>query len=230
MIASENATIEIGLYSFLYTTWDTVFSNTGRKFDLCTGFLLEPGIFETRFNHWCPMVRAYYMRLLCWRVGRHDGDSHSADVSILGAMRDRLMLTWSHYLWLREDALKRRALQPATNPCNPAPSRTFLIVRADTLIDTGSSALSFAGSVPPDLYLPVDNHSVPLPKNPHDFVPSATTPRKLCRSSVPTTLIPTTAVANAPDLTQTDITNDPKYVALSKLGPPKSVPATPRSI
>lgn len=167
MIASENTTIEIGLYSFLFTTWDTVFSDTGRRFDLCTGFLLEPGVFETRFNHWCPIVRAYYMRLLCWRIGRHDGDSPPTNVTILKAMRDRLMLAWSHYLWLQDDALRRRALQPPTNPCNPAPSRSLFIVRADTLNDTGSSALSRAGGVPPDLELPIDNHPGPPPKNPH---------------------------------------------------------------
>lgn len=231
MIASENTTIEIGLYSFLFTTWDTVFSDTGRRFDLCTGFLLEPGVFETRFNHWCPIVRAYYMRLLCWRIGRHDGDSPPTNVTILKAMRDRLMLAWSHYLWLQDDALRRRALQPPTNPCNPAPSRSLFIVRADTLNDTGSSALSRAGGVPPDLELPIDNHPGPPPKNPHHLVPSASTPRKLYPGAVPTTLIPTTAVTTAPDLGQGDITDDPKYVALSKLGPPKSIPGRtiPRS-
>ena len=73
MISSENTITEIRLYAFLYTVWNTVVCDLGRKADLCTGLILDPEVFESRFNHWCPMVRAYYMRLLCWRVGRFDG-------------------------------------------------------------------------------------------------------------------------------------------------------------
>lgn len=75
MIQSHNTTTEIRLFSFLYTIWPTITSNDERREDLCRNLLLEPEFFESRFNHWCPMVRAYYMRLLCWRVARFDGDA-----------------------------------------------------------------------------------------------------------------------------------------------------------
>jgi hypothetical protein len=72
MTASHNTATEIRLFAFLYTTWPTLVSDPGRKQSLCLDFLLEPEFFESRFNHWCPMVRAYFMRLLCWRVARFD--------------------------------------------------------------------------------------------------------------------------------------------------------------
>jgi hypothetical protein len=72
MTASQNTATEIKLFAFLYSTWSTVASDEGRKKSLCLDFLLEPEFFESRFNHWCPMVRAYFMRLLCWRVARFD--------------------------------------------------------------------------------------------------------------------------------------------------------------
>lgn len=151
MASSENTLTEIRLYAFLYTIWNTLISNPSRKDDLCTDFLLEPEIFESRFNHWCPMVRAYYMRLLCWRVGRFDGEPAHCDLKVLGMMHDHLAMTWSHYLWLREDAVQRHVVLPATNPCNPAPSRRLLIIRTDTPTNVGGgSFISFDGFVPPN--------------------------------------------------------------------------------
>lgn len=151
MASSENTLTEIRLYAFLYTIWNTMISNPDRKDDICTGFLLDPDVFESRFNHWCPMVRAYYMRLLCWRVGRFDGEPVKCDLKVLGMMHDHLSLTWSHYLWLREDAVERQVVLPPTNPCNPAPSRRLLIIRTDTPTNVGGgSFISFDGFVPPN--------------------------------------------------------------------------------
>lgn len=74
MAASHNTATEIKLYAFLYSTWTIIVADENRKASLCLDFLLEPEFFESRFNHWCPMVRSYFMRLLCWRVARFDGD------------------------------------------------------------------------------------------------------------------------------------------------------------
>lgn len=73
MASSHNTATEIKLFAFLYSTWSVIVSDERRKQSLCLDFLLEPEFFESRFNHWCPMVRAYYMRILCWRVARFDG-------------------------------------------------------------------------------------------------------------------------------------------------------------
>ncbi|KAK3679319.1 hypothetical protein LTR78_000880 [Recurvomyces mirabilis] len=149
MIESQNTMTEIRLYAFLYTIWNTVVCNTNRKADLCLGLLLDPEVFESRFNHWCPMVRAYYMRLLCWRVTRFDGESHSGDMAILETALQRLRTTWSHYLYLREQAVTKNGLLPPTNPCNPAPGRRLLIIRTDTQVNPGGSFLSFDGLTSP---------------------------------------------------------------------------------
>lgn len=148
MISSQNSMTEIRLYAFLYTVWNTVVCDLGRKANLCLGLLLDPEVFESRFNHWCPMVRAYYMRLLCWRVGRFDGDSAPGDLVIYETMLDRLQSTWSHYLYLCDDAESKDVLPPATNPCNPAPGRKLLIMRTDLQAATGGSFLLFDGIVP----------------------------------------------------------------------------------
>lgn len=148
MISSQNTMTEIRLYAFLYTIWNTVVCDLGRKSDLCIGLLLDPEIFESRFNHWCPMVRAYYMRLLCWRVGRFDGEPKAGDVLILETMLQRLQSVWSSYLYLREQTEKTKSLPPATNPCHPAPGRRLLIVRTDTQVAPGNSFLSFDGLGP----------------------------------------------------------------------------------
>lgn len=150
MTSSENTLTEIRLYAFLYTIWDTVVSDADRKADISIGFLLDPAIFESRFNHWCPMVRAYYMRLLCWRVGRFDGEPVHCDLKVYQTMHVRLSLAWSHYLWLRQDAEQRHVVLPPTNPCNPAPSRSLLIIRTDTPANIrGGSFHSFNAFVPP---------------------------------------------------------------------------------
>jgi hypothetical protein len=37
-------------------------------------FLLHEDHFYRYFSHWSPMVRAYFHRLLCWRVARLNAD------------------------------------------------------------------------------------------------------------------------------------------------------------
>ena len=79
MLDSQNSMTEIRLYSFLYGLWSTLISNKNRKRDLCLGWLLCDDMFQSKFSHWCPMVRAYFMRLVCWRIGRHDGKTSDLD-------------------------------------------------------------------------------------------------------------------------------------------------------
>jgi len=80
MVRSENTMTEIRLYAFLFTFWTTISGSHAWKDDLCVRLLLEKSHFESRFNHWCPMVRAYYMRLLCWRIARFDGDPSEGEM------------------------------------------------------------------------------------------------------------------------------------------------------
>ncbi|KAF1841943.1 DUF1765-domain-containing protein [Cucurbitaria berberidis CBS 394.84] len=148
MAASQNTATEIKLYAFLYSIWSILCLDAQRKTSLCLNFLLEPEFFESRFNHWCPMVRSYFMRLLCWRVARFDGVETDAEVVIKQALSDRLRTVWSHYLWLHENADRKQIMLPSTQACNPAPGRRFLIIRNDSPIVANSGPyLSFDGVV-----------------------------------------------------------------------------------
>ncbi|KAF2852432.1 DUF1765-domain-containing protein [Plenodomus tracheiphilus IPT5] len=148
MAASHNTGTEIKLYSFLFSIWPTLVIDEQRKASLCLEFLLEPAFFESRFNHWCPMVRSYFMRLLCWRVARFDGEETDVEVEIKRALSDRLRTVWSHYLWLQEEAERKDTVFPSTQACNPAPGRRFLIIRNDNPITASNGPfLSFDGVV-----------------------------------------------------------------------------------
>jgi hypothetical protein len=161
MTASENTGTEIKLYSFLYSIWPTLVLDEKRKASLCLDFLLDPEFFESRFNHWCPMIRSYFMRLVCWRVARLDGEPSEAEMEIKTALSDRLRSVWSHYLWLHDEAERNQLALPSTQACNPAPGRRFLIIRNDNPIATSNGPfLTFDGVV----------------QNPHQRKPSVNTP------------------------------------------------------
>jgi hypothetical protein len=76
---SNNTMSEIRIMSFIFSVWDAITSDPERKEALCLGWLLSEEVFAKFFNHWCPMVRAYYMRLLCWRVCRDTGSANEVD-------------------------------------------------------------------------------------------------------------------------------------------------------
>lgn len=79
MMESQNTMTEIRLHAFLFSLWGIIAAEGGRRRQLCMGWLLDETIFHRTFNHWCPMVRAYYMRLLCWRVGRPNDPGSESD-------------------------------------------------------------------------------------------------------------------------------------------------------
>ena len=148
MVASQNTMTEIRLYALLYSSWTSITSDSGRQTKLCLDFLLEPSFFEGRFNHWCPMVRAYFMRLLCWRIARFDGGEQTRrEIRILDTLTERLRTVWSHYIYLREEAEANGRLSPSTVPSNPAPHRRLFVVRTDTQVGPASNFFSFDGLV-----------------------------------------------------------------------------------
>lgn len=76
---SNNTMSEIRILSFLFAVWDALAADPARKEKLCLEWLLTEDVFAKFFNHWCPMVRAYYMRLLCWRICRDNGKVNELD-------------------------------------------------------------------------------------------------------------------------------------------------------
>lgn len=80
MMQSHNSLTEVRLLAFVYSTWNIIIGNEERRRMFCLDWLLDEKFFEKHFNHWCPMVRGYYQRLLCWRMARSDGDASEFDV------------------------------------------------------------------------------------------------------------------------------------------------------
>ena len=80
MMQSHNTLTQIRLVAFVYSSWSILISNEAWKRDLILGWLLEQEFFDQLFNHWSPMVRHYFYRLLCWRIGRCDGEPSALDM------------------------------------------------------------------------------------------------------------------------------------------------------
>lgn len=70
MMQSQNSMTEIRVFSLLFCLWDSCVGTEERKAKFCLGFLLQEPFFYTYFSHWSSMVRAYFQRLLCWRLAR----------------------------------------------------------------------------------------------------------------------------------------------------------------
>jgi hypothetical protein len=79
MAGSMNFNTDTRLLSFIYTAWDAITADPARKEALCLDWLLTEEVFDNYFNHWSTMVRAYYMRLLCWRMCRDTGRANELD-------------------------------------------------------------------------------------------------------------------------------------------------------
>lgn len=140
---SNNTMSEIRILSFLYAVWDAITADPARKEALCLDWLLSEEVFEKFFNNWCPMVRAYYMRLLCWRVCRDSGSPNELDSKIFLVVADRLKTVWSHYLWMKESAEANGFIPPSTAPCLPTPGKRFLIIRTEVQPPPPSLLLGF---------------------------------------------------------------------------------------
>jgi hypothetical protein len=164
MLDSQNTMSQIRLFSLVYTTWSVITSDERRKEVLCLSWLLTEETFGTYFNHWCPMVRAYYMRLLCWRICRHCGESTDLDTydiyspvrpllltltrKIFSTAYTRLKSNWAQYLLFRKAAETGHTSPPSTAPCHPAPGRRLLIIRNDEHSPSANLFFGFDGIMP----------------------------------------------------------------------------------
>ncbi|KAL8944538.1 MAG: hypothetical protein Q9211_000549 [Gyalolechia sp. 1 TL-2023] len=149
MLESQHTMTEIRLYAFLYSLWTTITAEENRKRQVCLEWLLDEECFEKQFNHWCPMVRAYYMRLLCWRIGRSGDSSSMLDNMILKTLTLRLHRVWANFLYLQDNALNTGRPRLSTAPCSPAPSRHLLIIRNDSQPAPGGMFLTFDSILSP---------------------------------------------------------------------------------
>ncbi|KAF3927735.1 hypothetical protein ABW21_db0206987 [Orbilia brochopaga] len=145
MIKNENSMTELRLFSFIYVIWDLIAEDLERKRSICLDWLLGDEMWQRFFSHWCPMVRSFYMRLLCWRIGRlsahgreisqgPDGNeisTTSLDGEIFEALLARLREAHAAFTFLRDEADRNMTVRPSVVPCPPAPNRKLAIVRVD---------------------------------------------------------------------------------------------------
>ncbi|KAJ4130822.1 hypothetical protein NW768_006360 [Fusarium equiseti] len=131
VMGSFNTMSEIRMLALIYSIWDAISRDPVRKLAVCKDWLLTEETFNEFFNHWCPMVRAYYQRLLCWRMCRDSGTLDEVDGQIFVLVAERLQTTWSHYLHIKHTAEQEERIAPSTAPVNPAPGKRFMIIRQE---------------------------------------------------------------------------------------------------
>lgn len=91
LFESHSTMSEIRILSLLYSAWDILTADPVRKEKLCVHWLLSEQVFDKFFNNYTPMVRAYFMRLLCWRICRDQGSPNELDTLV-----DPPIRTFSH--------------------------------------------------------------------------------------------------------------------------------------
>ncbi|KAK9771355.1 putative DUF1765-domain-containing protein [Seiridium cardinale] len=149
IMESSNAGSEVRVLSLIFSIWDAIVSNQSRKEAVCFDWLLREDVFYKWFNNWCPMVRAYYMRLLCWRICRDAGSANDLDAKIFVVVNNRLKTVWSHYLWQKQDAESSRKLPPSTAPSWPTPGKRFMIIRTEVPATQPGLMMGFDSSSTP---------------------------------------------------------------------------------
>ncbi|PKS10535.1 hypothetical protein jhhlp_002288 [Lomentospora prolificans] len=147
ILESLNTMSEMRVLCLLYTIWDAATRVPLRKEKLCFDLLLSEATFYRLFNHWCPMVRSYFMRLLCWRVCRDDGRANALDRKIFELVSTRLRCVWANYLYLKQEAEDKGRFPPSTAPCYPTPGKKFMIIRseANTILPNSFAAFDATG-------------------------------------------------------------------------------------
>ncbi|KAI5466749.1 hypothetical protein BGZ63DRAFT_6937 [Mariannaea sp. PMI_226] len=131
VMSSYNTMSEVRMMSLIFGIWDAIAKDPQRKWALCKDWLLTEETFNEYFNHWCPMVRAYYHRLICWRMCRDSGRQDKVDIKIFLLVAKRLKTSWAHYLFLKHTAEEEERSPPSTAPVLPAPGKRFMIIRQE---------------------------------------------------------------------------------------------------
>ncbi|KAE8150123.1 hypothetical protein BDV25DRAFT_154931 [Aspergillus avenaceus] len=159
MMQSHNSLTEVRVFSFIFCIWSTWTASEDRKADVCLDFLLKESLFYHYFCHWSPMVRAYFHRLLCWRLGRFNGDPTPLDSTIYETLSNRLQRVWQYYLKFQSKAEKDLTAPLSSAPCTPAPGRRIIIIRCDNHFSPASLFVSFDRVIPP---APPEQNTAPV--------------------------------------------------------------------
>lgn len=164
VMGTYNTMSEVRMMSLVFGIWDAIAKDPERKWTLCRDWLLAEETFNEFFNHWCPMVRAYYHRLVCWRMCRDDGRQDEVDMRIFLLVAKRLKTNWAHYLFLKHTAEEQERPPPSTAPVLPAPGKRFMIIRQEVNTPQSGLFLGFDGVKSPNIDAGPSNGAGDLPK------------------------------------------------------------------
>ncbi|EAS32601.3 uncharacterized protein CIMG_11159 [Coccidioides immitis RS] len=131
MMKSKHIVTEVRAFAFIFAAWEAINRDERRKEQLCSGLLLQHQVFHHYFSHWSPMVRAYFHRLLCWRLARLSDQPSSLDRRIYSDLSSRLGDVWNYFLAYQSRAEKQLTAPLSSVPCSPAPGRRIIIIRDD---------------------------------------------------------------------------------------------------
>ncbi|KAK9490596.1 hypothetical protein V1508DRAFT_424448 [Lipomyces doorenjongii] len=118
MLTSESSMIEVRTIAFLYAFWDQF--ACGEEYGV-VDWVLSDEMWNKFFCHWAPLVRAYYMRLVCWRVIRRSSPKWEV---ALTQLRERLNGT---YAGVQRAVADGNAISVV--PCSPVPCRRLGIMQ-----------------------------------------------------------------------------------------------------
>ncbi|KAK9486693.1 hypothetical protein V1527DRAFT_495717 [Lipomyces starkeyi] len=118
MLTSESSMTEVRTMAFLYAFWDQF--ACAEEYGV-VDWVLSDEMWNKFFCNWAPLVRAYYMRLVCWRVIRRSSPKWEA---ALTRLRERLSGAYA-------DVQKAIADGNAISlvPCSPVPCRRLGIMQ-----------------------------------------------------------------------------------------------------
>ncbi|WEW55112.1 hypothetical protein PRK78_000540 [Emydomyces testavorans] len=173
MLKSRNVVTEVRAFSFIFAAWDAISQVERRKEQLCLEILLHEQLFYQYFSHWSSMIRAYFQRLLCWRLARLIDDPSPLDRRIYTALSGRLGDVWNYFLSYQSTAEKQLTAPLSSVPCAPAPGRRLIIIRDDAvppptslflyLDDVPSSNSQATGTHQRNLIKSLNANPVPIP-------------------------------------------------------------------
>ncbi|KAK2767811.1 hypothetical protein FQN54_003970 [Arachnomyces sp. PD_36] len=143
MTQSHNSLTTVRVFSFLFNSWSIITDTEERREGFCFGLLLHEDFFFSFFNHWSPMVRSYFHRLLCWRVARYDGEPSPLNLRIYNTLAARLGNIWSYYLTTQSQAEKGISPALSSAPCTPAPGRRIIIIKNEAAPPRNNLFLTF---------------------------------------------------------------------------------------
>lgn len=161
MLSSENSNTELRALAFLFNVWDHIpiaqslipkrtletslylqDTSVSLNFDEqnslrwnCTMWLLSPQMWKQYFCHWHPLVRSYFLRLLCWRVasvGPNSGLSASNlfikyNTNVRYMLHQRLEYTFQRFTEVSQISIVLHRPIPSAAPSLPVLHRQLKI-------------------------------------------------------------------------------------------------------